>query len=536
MSMAVAGATVGVGDFLGVDTGSTAQASQATGLDALVDDPAAFFTEVGKNVQAHAVQVGVSTGMQVITGEMKWKEAITQGVINVAANAAGELAANQLCKIYDSGRGPLGYVGHKVGHFLVGGAMGAVINRRDAWNGFITGGGAAMSAEMIAELMPSSMSMQRRSDVVRLTAGAGTFLLGGDVNVAAMTASNAFENNHAMSQARAATLIGGSAAAGAWTLAGLAAEAASFFVAGGIVFTVGGIGYLTQESATNEAVRRALISDVDTDYYQILALEESAKRPTSRGYTPASPLAAYGPRPIILPTPFAERLSPIFATPIPEARPAINITPLPNVPTRQGGFTQWKGSSVQHVTPVADNMPGTTVLANTRHAQKTSAVQSASNDAFATAAADRVAAWELKHNKKAVQNMTDRELVQSLADRAERKIGSGKGPLVGQQKHKYAEETMKRYQKMTGERAHIAVEARFKNGVEWREGMGLKDSVKADLHIKTTKETPDFKFGDAKVTPAQVKRYQQQLPRKADKSAAEVIEVKPNIKSSKNGK
>ena len=302
MSMAVAGATVGVGDFLGVETGSAAQASQSTGLDALFSDPAALLTEVGKNVQAHAVQVGVSTGMQVITGEMKWKEALKQGAINVAANTAAALGANWLGKLYKSGDGSLSYVEHKLGHFFNEGFVGACSNFRDPLNGFLTGGCAGVGTEMMAEWLPSSMSMQGRSDVVRLTAGVGAFFLGGDVNVAAMAASNAFENNFAMSgAAQAAPLIGGAGAA-------VAAAAPPVAAALGAAVAIVGAHELIKECEHNEELASLLGEDENTGSENVRRLRALALASASRSHTPKSPLAAYGTRPIILSTPFAERL------------------------------------------------------------------------------------------------------------------------------------------------------------------------------------------------------------------------------------
>ncbi len=456
--------------------------------------------------------------MQVITGDMKWKEALQQGVINVAANTAGELAANEIGKLYDAGKGLIGYVEHKVRHIVLGSVEGLIMGHRDPLKGFISGGIAAGGAEIIAEGLPSTMSMQARKNVVLMTAGVGAFLLRGDVNVAAMAASNAFENNFAMSE----TLPALTPAIPVMEWLGLAGLGAAATVAASAMgLATGGFAggnYLANQSEQNPALGEIW---VDSDSY----------------YGPVkSKLTSHESRPSVLSTPGFEYDPIIFSTPLTERRSSVLATPVADFPVWKEGFTQWKGPIFQNVTPVADNMPNTTVLANTRHAQKTSAVQSASNDAFATAAADRVAAWELKHNKKAVQNMTDRELAQSLADRAERKIGSGKGPLIGQQKHKYNERLFNRYQGMTDERSNITVEARFKGGNKWQEGMGLKDSVQADWYDDITEDALDYKFGDAKVTSAQVKRYQKQLPRKADMSPANVIEVKPSIKSVKKGK
>lgn len=84
---------------------------------------------------------------------------------------------------------------------------------------------------------------------------------------------------------------------------------------------------------------------------------------------------------------------------------------------------------------------------------------------------------------KPVRDMSDREYVQSLADRADKRF-EGKGPRVGTQKHKYAEQVHKRYQRMTGERQHIEAEKRFSKGRQWEEGMDVKGSSRADI-VKT---------------------------------------------------
>ncbi len=349
MSMAVAGATVGVGDFLGVDKGSAAQASQATGLDALTSDPAALLAEVGKNLQAHAVQVGVSTGMQVITGEMKWKEALQQGVINVAANTAGELAANEIGKLYDAGKGPIGYVEHKVRHIVLGSVEGLIMGHRDPLKGFISGGIAAGGAEIIAEGLPSTMSMQARKNVVLMTAGAGAFLLGGDVNVAAMAASNAFENNFAMSE----TLPALTPAIPVMEWLGLAGLGAAATVAASAMgLATGGFAggnYLANQSEQNSALGEIW---VDSDSY----------------YGPVkSKLTPHESRPSILGTPGFEYDPIIFSTPLTERRSSVLATPVADFPLWKEGFTQWKGPIFQNFTPVADNMPNTTVLANSRY-------------------------------------------------------------------------------------------------------------------------------------------------------------------------
>lgn len=141
---------------------------------------------------------------------------------------------------------------------------------------------------------------------------------------------------------------------------------------------------------------------------------------------------------------------------------------------------------------------------------------------------DRVRAFELKHNKKAVQNMTDTELAQSLADRAERRFPGTKGAVAGTKKHKYSEDLWDRYQEMVGDgpgrRPNLGAEVRYKGGKPWEPSMGLKNSIEIDFFNKTTNQSFDYKFGDAKVTSKQQMRYKAQLP----EGAPSIIEIKPN--------
>ena len=148
---------------------------------------------------------------------------------------------------------------------------------------------------------------------------------------------------------------------------------------------------------------------------------------------------------------------------------------------------------------------------------------------------NKVASWELKHNKKAVQSMSDHEFAQNIANRAETKLGTGKGPDLGRKKHKYAERVTKRYQRMTGERSELVAEGDINGEAPWQPEMGLKGHVRPDLYNKETKTAFDYKFGDAKVTSKQTQRYAKQLPRKVD-SPSELVEVKPNIRTIKKRK
>ncbi|MBX3487556.1 MAG: hypothetical protein KF798_06615 [Candidatus Paracaedibacteraceae bacterium] len=126
---------------------------------------------------------------------------------------------------------------------------------------------------------------------------------------------------------------------------------------------------------------------------------------------------------------------------------------------------------------------------------------------------------------KPVRDMSDREYVQSLADRADKRF-DGKGSRVGTQKHKYAEQVHKRYQRMTGERRHMEAEKRFSEGRPWEEGQGVKGSSRADMYNRRANEAYDYKFGDAKLSSGQRQKYEANLPRNGNDSA-KVHETKP---------
>ena len=193
-AMVVAGLTFGVSNALGVKMDPVVENVQK-GTEvgtSVVEKVPTFFDRM----QSHAIQVGVSTSVQVATGQVGLKDAFKQGAINIGVNAVGALGANQISKLYDVNKIPLGYLGHKLAHFGLGGAMGLAMNHKDPLKGFLSGGISAFCAEIMAEsLLPQSMSLESRLNIIKLTSGTGAFLAGGDVNLAVMTSSNAFNNN-----------------------------------------------------------------------------------------------------------------------------------------------------------------------------------------------------------------------------------------------------------------------------------------------------------------------------------------------------
>jgi hypothetical protein len=130
--------------------------------------------------------------------------------------------------------------------------------------------------------------------------------------------------------------------------------------------------------------------------------------------------------------------------------------------------------------------------------------------------------------KKPIAKMTDHELMQSLADRAQRSV-LGKGPVVGTRRHEYAEDLLRRYQKTTGERPDLLSEIRFADGKKWQSKDPTKGSVIPDVYDTQAGIPYDYKFGKAKVTTDQQMRYQTQLPLKPDGTPTAIVEIKPTL-------
>jgi hypothetical protein len=93
--------------------------------------------------------------------------------------------------------------------------------------------------------------------------------------------------------------------------------------------------------------------------------------------------------------------------------------------------------------------------------------------------------------------MTNAELVQSAATRAENAIG-GTGRFAGTAKHTYATNLLERYQSIYGSRG-IEVNKFFNNGVGNRGFLDVLDNTNGIIY--------DFKFGNAVMSPAQYTKY-----------------------------
>ena len=202
-AMVVAGATYGISDALGVSTEpatETVKKGTEIGSTATSTVPT-LFEEVRDRLVQSSIQTGVATSVQIITEDLKWKDALKQGVINTGVSALGALGANKLSLLYNGGKGSWNYAAHKLGHFALGGAMGAASNYKDPFKGFLSGGTGAMCAEVIMEGLPSTMRMDTRSGITRLLGGTGTFLAGGNVTISDLTATNAIENNSFFNEA-----------------------------------------------------------------------------------------------------------------------------------------------------------------------------------------------------------------------------------------------------------------------------------------------------------------------------------------------
>ncbi|AQT68252.1 Cell wall-associated polypeptide CWBP200 [Anaerohalosphaera lusitana] len=105
---------------------------------------------------------------------------------------------------------------------------------------------------------------------------------------------------------------------------------------------------------------------------------------------------------------------------------------------------------------------------------------------------------------------TNTELIQEIGTRAERwgfRKGLGKGPVAGTRKHKYADDFLRRYQEMFGDRG-LRSEVRYLDGARWRPNQPLKGSIRVDVVENMFDPTGiwDYKFGGAKLTPGRIQR------------------------------
>ena len=323
---------------------------EGTKVSTSVINTPSLLGEVFDRMKETSVQVGVSTCAQIITGKMSLKEAIKQGAINIGVNSLGALGANQISKLYDVGKGPLGYVDHKVAHFTLGSAMGLAMNYEDPLKGLLSGGLASVGTEIIADFLPPSMSLENRLKVIKLTSGIGAFLAGADVNTAVMTSSNAFNNNSASTTIARLTLQT------APRVLSLEAQNALGIVGGGLA--IGGIGISVGEyingldgnenSFFGSSLLAGFVLGIQDELMgglpQIHPLIQGSFQPSAMDLAPTLPQMNGG------------------FTPWGSYKPPILVTPLPDVPIWQEGFTSWNEPLRQFILPVPHDLPNMSVL------------------------------------------------------------------------------------------------------------------------------------------------------------------------------
>lgn len=99
---------------------------------------------------------------------------------------------------------------------------------------------------------------------------------------------------------------------------------------------------------------------------------------------------------------------------------------------------------------------------------------------------------------KPVSQLSDKEFVQRIANKAERwgvKNSHGKagtGHVQGSKKHKYANELLERYQRMTGQRTYLVSEQSYLGQMPI--SGGTKGSARPDVFNTKTGEIYDYKF------------------------------------------
>ncbi len=135
-------------------------------------------------------------------------------------------------------------------------------------------------------------------------------------------------------------------------------------------------------------------------------------------------------------------------------------------------------------------------------------------------------AFQNTKTQKQAQKMSNQEFVQSIADRAEKKVG-GTGPYAGTRKHKYAEKLLERYQDMSGRRRELAAEKLFKGGKELNRGDPTRGSTRLDVVDGKERVVYDYKFVQNPgkgLRPQQIQKIQQQGP----ENIVKIIEINPS--------
>ena len=356
-AMVVAGATYGISDALGVSTEpatETVKKGTEIGSTATSTVPT-LFEEVRDRLVQSSIQTGVATSVQIITEDLRWKDALRQGVINTGVSALGALGANKLSLLYNGGKGSWNYAAHKVGHFVVGGLMGATSNYKDPFKGFLSGGTGAMCAEVIMEGLPSTMRMSDRSRLTRALVGTGTFLAGGNVTISDLTATNAIENNSYAMLARLAVQAARTAPAleralGATTGLGLGLVAGEYVNEAIGEYTDEATGEYTNDNGSSNSASQGFfsalqgfVSGVTDELNGGLPQFRTPQRQSTMDEAPIRPITTGG-------FDVWDTLPGIFSTPIPTYQPT------------QPGFDLWDGHLQQMTTPIPDNLPDSSIL------------------------------------------------------------------------------------------------------------------------------------------------------------------------------
>ena len=316
-----------------------------------------LFEEVRDRLVQSSIQTGVATSVQIITEDLRWKDALKQGVINTGVSSFGALGANKLSLLYNGGKGSWNYAAHKLGHFALGGVMGAASNYKDPFKGFLSGCAGGMCAEVIMEGLPSTMRMSDSSRLTRALIGTGTFLAGGNVTITDLTATNAIENNSFFVIARLAVQAARTAPAleralGATTGLGLGLVAGEYVNEAIGEYTNEATGEYTNDNGSSNSASasqgffsalQGFVSGVNDELNGGLPQFRTPQRQSTMDEAPIRPITTGG-------FDVWDTLPGIFSTPIPTYQPT------------QPGFDLWDGHLQQMTTPIPDNLPDLSVL------------------------------------------------------------------------------------------------------------------------------------------------------------------------------
>ena len=154
-----------------------------------------------QHLKVNAVRSLVSTPLHIVIEGCKPQEALVSGVTSCVAHTVGGVMSNNLGDLY--GSGDLSYLVHKGGHFGTGFLLSLGLSGGDLQEA-LGGGLSALGAEVLAESLPKTLSLETRGTIAKIGGSLTSLLTNTDPGLSIFTASNAIDHNFLLQTARLA--------------------------------------------------------------------------------------------------------------------------------------------------------------------------------------------------------------------------------------------------------------------------------------------------------------------------------------------